>query len=584
MMVGCILLADISDRIVDRELSDAGEGKRERIVGRRLKEGYAHYKRYLEILNALSKHGFGYAFERLKSVELMPKLDGAREDVKSYPEAARLRMVFEELGPTFVKIGQILSTRPDLVPKAYITEFEKLRDDVAAMEFTEVRAIIEKELSGKLTDIFKSFVKEPVGAASIGQVHKAVTQAGSKVAVKVRRPKVKEMITVDMEILEDLAELFGEMAAVSSVMDPVDIVKELRRLLLREIDYTIEARSIEHFYTDFKDVDHVKIPAVHWDLTTKRVLTMDFIKGIAVDEIDELKKAGIDPKVVANNVGTAVARMIFVKGYFHGDPHGGNILVLPGGKIALLDFGSVGYVDARLRDKIRLFYFSISREDTSRATELFLDICGVAEGRINRPALEQDFREFLDYQRLIRQGKKISEGMNQKLVAVALKHEFAPPTPFILLERSLLLAEGVTRELSPNFDFNQMIAPVLKDVVKEKLESAMDPVGMIQSAQEYRELRRKGPKKLYSILEKLDSGEIVIRAEVEALNELRADIWRIMGIMGVSIVAMILIFFITIFNITLETPLLNMSIGALPIIFVWLVSIWWIMRRWKGPR
>ncbi len=216
----------------------------------------------------------------------------------------------------------------------------------------------------------------------------------------------------DMEILGDLGESFGHLMGVSDVIDPVEMVGELKRLLTREIDYTVEARSIQRFEKNFAGDPNVFVPKVYWSLTTRRVLTMDFVKGIEVDELEEIKRAGLDPEKIANILGQAVARMIFVHGYFHGDPHGGNILVQDKGNIALLDFGSVGYIDSRMKDNVRLFCLSIAREDVARATGIFLDICGVPEDRVNLPAVEQDFREFRDYMGLRRAGHDIEDGIH----------------------------------------------------------------------------------------------------------------------------------------------------------------------------
>ncbi len=423
-----------------------------------------------------------------------------------------------------------------------------------------------------------------MGSASIGQVHKAITKEGEKVAVKVQRKGIVDKIMADFEILDDLADMFGDLASISEVMDPQDMVKEFKRLITRELDYTVEARSIEHFGRDFQDVDFVTIPEVYWDLTTKKVLTMTFISGLSIDKVKKLKQAGLDPNEVALKLGEAVARMIFINGYFHGDPHGGNILVQKSGRIALLDFGSVGYLDARMRDKIRLFYLSIATDDVSRATEIFLDICNVNESKLNRPAFEQDIREFLDFQRLQREGYHLEAGMNQQIVAVALKHGFAPPSSFILLERALLEAEGVARKLSAKFDINQMLKPILRDVIREKISTAVDPIGAMQTAQEYRLLMRKGPKKAYSVLEKLDAGELTIKVETDFVDDIRRDLWKLFGIMGVTIIAMLLLFMITVAGITLETPILNLSVTAIPIILIWLIAVWWIYRRWKGPK
>jgi len=577
-------LESISDRILDRELADKEDSKKFRIIGKRLHNGYVHYKRYLEILNVISKHGFGYLFDRIKSVNIIPKLEVTKKEIKNYPAAIRLRLMLQELGPTFIKVGQILSTRPDLVPEAYAQELENLKDNVAPMPFSDVKTIVETELGQKIEENFDNFIKEPVGSASIGQVHLAVIKDGKEVAVKVQRLKVKNKIIADMEILEDVAEMFKDIISLSDVMDPIEMINEFKRLLTRELDYTVEARSIEHFRRDFSDVADVFIPDIYWNLTTKRVLTMDFIRGIPIDEVDKIKKANIDPKKVAINLGQAVARMIFVKGYFHGDPHGGNVLVQSGGKIALLDFGSIGYLDDKTRDKIRLFYLYIARENVSSAVEIFLDICLVSEVKINRAALEQDFREFLDYQRLQREGQKIDEGMNQKLVAIALKHGFIPPPQFILLERALLEAEGVARELSANFDINQMLIPILDEVIQDKISTAVDPIRTMQTAQEYRELMRRGPKKVNSILEKLDSGTLTVKVDTSFVKDLRLDMWRMFLIFGISIIALGLLFFITLGGISFKTPIFHISLTVFPIIIIWLFSVWWIYRRWEGPR
>ena len=577
-------LNSISDRILDRELADENDDKRMRILGSRLREGYVNYKRYLEILNIISRHGFGFLFDKMKNINITSKLDPEKEDIKKYSTGTRLRLMFEDLGPTFIKIGQILSTRPDLVPEEYATELEHLRDNVEPMPEAEVNRIIEEELKQKATSIFKTFKKTPIGAASIGQVHLATTKNGLSIAVKIQRPNVKNKIFADMEILEDIAEMFADMIGISEVTDPIELVKEFKRLLSRELDYTIEARSIEHFWRDFETDKKVTVPKVHWEYTTKRVLTMDFISGIPIDEVEKIKKANIDPNKVAINLGQAVAKMIFVKGYFHGDPHGGNVLVQSGGKIAFLDFGSIGYLDDKTRDKIRLFYLYMAKENVSGAVDIFLDICHISESKVNRAALEQDFREFLDYQKLQREGYKIDEGMNQRLVSIALKHKFMPPPQFILLERSLLEAEGVARELSANFDINEMLMPILGDVIQEKLSTSMDPIRAMQTAQEYRELVRSGPKKVSSILEKLDSGSLIVKVDTSFIDELRRDIWRIFLIYGISLISIVLLFLITFGGISLKTPILHMSITIIPLILIWLISVWWIYHRWKGPK
>ena len=275
----------ISDRIIKRELSDGSNEKRERIIGKRLKEGYAHYKRYLEILSAISRNGFGSMLGRLKNVQILPKVEETSEKVKNFSRGERLRLLFEDLGPTFIKIGQIMSTRPDLVPEEYLAELSKLTDTVKPMARSDVRTIFESELGGSFNKIFAKFDEKPVGSASIGQVHRAETKNGEFVAVKIQRPMIKNKIMVDMEILEDLADMFGDITGISEVIDPLELVLEFKRHLTRELDYTIEARSIDHFKRDFSKIDEVIIPAVYWEYTTKRVLVMDFAEGIKIDDV-----------------------------------------------------------------------------------------------------------------------------------------------------------------------------------------------------------------------------------------------------------------------------------------------------------
>jgi ubiquinone biosynthesis protein len=575
----------ISGRIAQRELDErSSEGGRERIIGRRLKEGWSHYKRYLDIMNVISRFGFGYAFDKVRSVNPLPRLVKADKEVEGRPRAVRIREMFEELGPTFVKVGQVLTTQATMVPDDILEELEKLKGDVEPMPLPEVEAMVKAELGKGPDEAFARFGRQPVGSASIGQVYRARTHDGRKVAVKVQRTDAKETILADLKIMEDLAEVLGDLLEVGDVMDPMEMVEEFRRTLTRELDYTVEGRSIESFRRDFEGVGDVFVPQVYWKLTTNRVLTMDFVDGIPAGDPEAIRAAGIDPAEVALTIGKAMGRMIFVKGHFHGDPHGRNIFVLKGGRVAFLDFGAVGYLDGRMKDRFRLFYLSVAREDIARAADILVEVCDADEAGLNRPALEQDLREFFDYQRLRREGHELQEGMNRKLASVALKHGFAPPAQFVTLERALLESEEVCRALSPDFDINKMLMPILGELIRDKVSEALDPIAAIRTAQDYRELARKGPRRVSSILRKLDAGELEVKVDQDMVRELRRDMWRITLTLSVTIMAAALLFVVAFMGMSLETPLLGISVIAGPIVVVRAVAVWYLYRRYEGPR
>ncbi|MBM3213136.1 2-polyprenylphenol 6-hydroxylase, partial [Candidatus Poribacteria bacterium] len=290
---------------------------------------YRRFRRYRQIINVLVRNGFGGLLEllRLRRIRRREKYNLANYPS---PRATRLRIALTELGPTFIKVGQMLSTRADIVPQDIIQELQKLQDKVPAVPFIHIVSEIESELSSSVGTIFSEFDENPLAAASIGQVHKAKLKTGESVAVKIQRPNIKRVIEEDIGILLNIARLAERYIPETELYNPVGIVNEFARLIRNEMDYTLEARNMERFARNFADDEGVYIPKVYWEYTSGRVLTMELINGIKVSEVDELRKSGFDPVRIAAKGAEAYIKQIFMHGFFHGDPHPGNIFVMPG--------------------------------------------------------------------------------------------------------------------------------------------------------------------------------------------------------------------------------------------------------------
>lgn len=526
--------------IVSKELS--GQAKPQLPAVKRAGKAIRTSKRYAEIVHTVVKHGFGHilAPEVLKLVKARSE---AQETATQEGRAKRLRSMFEELGTTFVKLGQLLATRPDLVPKEYILELSNLKDSAAPMKEEEVQSIIEEELGGKVPEIFKSFDASPIGCASVGQVHKAVLMSGETVAVKVQRPGVANLIMQDMEIIEDLASTLGHRSPLSEAIDLVEFAEEIRRALLREVDYTLEARSIQRFFEDFKDDHEVHIPTVFWEQTTQRVLTMEFLKGVPLSKPDKLAKMHFDKKRAGELLARSMGKMVFVHGHFHGDPHEGNLMAMPDGGIGLLDFGSVGYLDRRTKTKVRLLYAALATKDAATTAAVIVDICS-PQSEVNISNLEQDIDEFIAATDLTSGGNKIEQGLNLRLTMIMLKHNLAPPSYFVLMERSLAEMEGVLLGLGIDLDVSDIMKRCVWDIARKVAKESISPAAMLRTSSEYREFIRTAPGKANRLMDKLDRGELAFRMETQFMNELKKEIWKAVFLLMAGVFVMLVIFLV----------------------------------------
>ncbi|MBP2661811.1 MAG: hypothetical protein H6Q69_4843, partial [Firmicutes bacterium] len=351
-----------------------------------------HINRYREIATALLSQGFDYIVEETGLMQKVPYYQRvrpvfAKENTGGVAE--RIRLVLEQLGPTYVKLGQIASTRPDLLPPEIIDELEKLQDAVPAFSFTEVRSVLQEELGGTLEKIFQHFEPEPIAAASIGQVHQAVLKTGTTVAVKIQRPSIAIDIQTDLEILYELSNLAERRFHWAKSYQLMDMIDEFSKSLRSELDYTSEARNAEKISKQFTNNPMIYVPKIYWDYSTQKVLTAEYIEGIKISKKEDLKQQGYNLSLLAERFAKGIFHQIFMEGFFHGDPHPGNVVVLPGEIIVFLDFGMVGRLSSEMKYNLSSLVIGLMRQDADELTKTIFRM-GIVPDHVNRIQLRED--------------------------------------------------------------------------------------------------------------------------------------------------------------------------------------------------
>ena len=433
---------------------------------------YRHLNRYRQIMAILFKYGFGDLLERLKIDQYiaagLQAISRKRIDrVEKLNRPQRLRMAFEELGPTYIKLGQVLSTRPDLVPVDFANELAKLQDEVSPFPFPDVKAAVEAEFGAPAEELFDELEEQPLASASIGQVHKACLKDGEAVAVKFQRPGIQKVIEVDLEIMLHLATLAERHIKEFEIHRPVKIVEEFARTLEKEIDYRIEATHMERIARQFLDIPHVYIPVVFREFTTSRVLTTELIDGIKISKIQKLEAAGLDKKVLADRLVGLVLKQAFDHGFFHADPHPGNIFVLADNVICLVDFGMMGLVDRATREEFVDLIDSVVHQQEVKTAQVLLNLTDWDEQPDIR-ALEREVADFMG-RHLYKPLKDMEIGkLLQDLIELTIRFRLRIPPDIFLMIKALSAVESVGRTLDPEFDLIAHATPFIKRVKLER--------------------------------------------------------------------------------------------------------------------
>ncbi|MBI2040588.1 MAG: AarF/ABC1/UbiB kinase family protein [DPANN group archaeon] len=436
---------------------------------------------------------------------------------KPQPEmssAEKLRHAFEKLGPTFIKFGQLLSVRPDLIPREYVMEFSKLQDSVKEFDFEEAKLIIESELGSPINRFFRAFSKTPLSAASIAQVYEAQLKNGQRVVVKVQRPRIKDTIEHDLHILFFFAKLIERHIEDSKKYNPTEIVEEFSKWIHQELDFQIEARNTERFYNMFKDSATIKVPKVYMKYTSKKVLTLEKIDGVPLRKFHGDAKQN---KKIMHELADAFLKQVMEDGYFHADPHPGNILITDD-RVGLIDYGIVGSLDDELKEQIAALLVSLVERDIDGVVNAILDM-NISDEDVNVKKLRQDIRQQLNLF-YVRSANEYAAQDLVDLTKIAHDNGLKLPVDFVLLTKQILTLDGVSKMLVSNYSYVETITPYVKqfaeshrslEYIKQRLEKRL---------KESLRAVDKAPMQFSRFLHRLEKGKVKIEVEPKELKEI----------------------------------------------------------------
>ena len=549
-----------------------------------------YINRYREIAKQISKSGFGYIIEEigLDKVISLPRrllLRQGNEEVLEKTYAERIRLFIESMGTTFIKLGQIASTRGDLLPPELIKELEKLQSHVAPFPAEVARSTIEESLGASIDEIFMIFDDEPVGSASIGQVHRAILHSGEDVAVKVQRPNIEGTVRTDLEILRHLANLLEANLEWAKNYQVTDMIDEFSFALLNELDYTIEARNVERIGKTHANDPNVKIPNIFWDYTTKNVMVMDFIKGIPVNHFDTLDELNIDRSKLAETLAKAIFKQIFEDGYFHGDPHPGNVSVLEDGTLVFLDFGMIGRLTSDLKTNFGSLLISLMKKDASGVVKAIVKM-GVVPADVSMKQLNREAEIMRDkYYDVPLSKLNFSDAVND-LFSISNKYKIRLPQDFTILAKTLLTLEGVVSKLDYDFSIMDVAEPFGKSLLFDRYNPKNVIENQIDDAQQIASELRDVTANVHQFSKGLKNSNLPIEIDLKGRTQFSKHLDRVINRLSFSIV--LLAFSIIMVGLIVGSALLGEGsiIFRIPIIeiaaifaagmFIWLM--WSIVK------
>ncbi|MBX3442116.1 MAG: AarF/ABC1/UbiB kinase family protein [Planctomyces sp.] len=426
-----------------------------------------------QIATVLLNHGFGDLMDRVglrRYLRWGTRLFRRQRGTEcTYTTWQRIRLALEDLGPTYIKFGQVISTRPDILPAQLIEELAQLQEGVPSFDSDLAVRLVEQELGAPVSQLFAEFEREPVAAGSLAQVHRAVHRDGTTLAVKVRRPDVIAGVERDLTLMADLAELAERHLPETRPFDPIGLVSQFARTIRREMNFRREARTLQEFRRAFEGDATLYVPQVYEDLSSEGVLTMEFVCGCRADDRLAIARLGVPPTAVATNGAHIFMKMAFDVGMFHGDPHPGNIRIRPDGTVALLDYGMVGYLEPAKRDQLVDLFVAVVHNDAARAVEV-VQVLGQPQGPIDGAALRTDVADFVACYYGISLEQMHVGRLLSDFVALISRHNLRCPPDLMLLIRAMVTLEGVGRTLHPEFNLAGELAPFVEQIVRRRYD------------------------------------------------------------------------------------------------------------------
>ena len=548
--------------------------------------------RLREISSVLIRHGLGDLVRRTGLASALERAGQilhwgeAGKSAEIEPQE-RFRRSLEELGPTFVKLGQVLSTRPDLLAPGWIAELERLHSDVAPVSFDELLPEVEKALGRSPFDVFADVERKPHAAASIAQVHRAKLPSGAPVVLKIRRPGISAKIAADLRLLDHLANLIEHEMPEARRYAPVQVVAQFRRSLERELDLAVEARHVDRFARNFADDPHIFIPKVYWDFTSSLMNVQEYVAGIPGTDLAAIAAADLDRKVLAARGSDAVLKMILVDGFFHADPHPGNVLYLPGNRIALIDFGMVGRLSALRRSQMVDLLGGIVGQDDQAMLEVLLDWTG--EHGVDEARLAADVGELaFDFADTDLKDVRIS-ALLQRVAALLREHEILLPADLTLMFKALISLEGLGRQYDPEFRLVDRVRPFLDRALSERYQ----PVVALRRSQSTLAnafgLLTTVPRDLARLVKDARRGRLRIDLDLKRLDSFGERLHNTIDRMTIGIMTASLVIGSSIVMTVgggptvLGVPVLTL-VGLLGYLIAFFNSLWIILAIWRSDR
>ncbi len=545
--------------------------------------------RVQEIAGVLIRYGFGSMVHLLGIGQALEKVGRTLrwqhpENFSRLDTAQRLRRVLEELGPTFIKMGQILATRVDLFPPTYITEFEKLQDQAPPLPFAELLPQLEDDLGAKVEDVFLEVDRNPLAAASLAQVHRAVLIDGTQVVLKIRRPGIRRVIEADLRLLNRLVDIIEDDVADFKRYHPREVVRQFTQSLRRELDFAAECRSAERVSHNLADNSTIIIPQVYWEWTGERLNVQEYIQGISGKNVKEAEKQGLDRKLLAERGTQAVIKMIMEDGFFHADPHPGNVIYLSGNRLAFLDFGMVGRLTEERREQVISFLYGMVNQTPAKVVEILEDWSDVIQ--TDEQALAIEIEAFVDqYSSLPLKDLSLPMMMGD-LMAILRDHNLSLPPDLALLIKAYITLDGFGRHLDPEFRTLEFVTPYIQQLMVSRYKPEALAKRGWRNLISVIDILSSFPKELHQLLRASRKGAIQVDINVRRLDHYVDKTDRAISRLTMGIVTAALIIGTSIIMTVKGGP----EIMGLPVfgffgyIFAALGGIWLLFSIWRSGK